>query len=128
MNTMAPEAIITAEIIDVRPILDRLEGYAHRLFREAYNDEPFVSGVCERFYVRAALDSTWNDPDAAVTLVQAIVHGYADDDLRWMTRANRVRVAVAAMRGWAEHHSDPMPPPVWHRLIGDTIVQIGEQS
>ena len=135
MNTMAPEAIITADTAwisaGVRDVLLSFQdspavvSAARYLFDLCFNDEPFVSGVCERFYVRGGLDSTWSDPDAAVTFVQAILAGYADDDLRWMTRANRVRVATAAMRGWAEHHSDPMPPPVWHRLIGGTICAFG---
>jgi hypothetical protein len=66
-----------------------------------------VSGLEARVYVRAGLDPTLSTPAELHRLVRLLLHrphvvvGVADS--MFLDRPARVRLAVAAMRGWAVH-------------------------
>lgn len=100
--------------------------------REQANDPVRVAGYEATYYVRAGLDHAVTSPDDLVRAVLAgndSLTGETDFWLLLMSPANRRAVAVAAMRGWAEHRDDsPVEVLAWHRQMGDTTVLLGRAS
>lgn len=95
------------------------------------NDEARVAGLWARYYVRGALDPSYATPglrDALVAVLLSEDVGHPDTHL--LSPENRRLLAVAVMRGWAEHRpQSPDPQPlVWHRALGNVRVTVGIAS
>lgn len=78
--------------------------------------DPFpvlAAGVAARCYVRGAMDSIFDDEAIRDTLVKALAK-------------HSPSLAVEFLRGWVEHHAAaPVAVLAWHRLIGDTAIEVG---
>jgi hypothetical protein len=105
-------------------------------FREmmvrAVNDEVYVSGLEARFFTRGAL--TCNTIEEVVGLTKAVMTepwtlGQTPDERafwRLLTRESRGRLAAAAISGHVKFHRDAeVGPLAWHRLMGDTAIEVG---
>lgn len=67
----------------------------------AYNDPVYVEGMKARYAVRAALDPAWVDPLSPLRLLNPSPETW--EDIAGMSRADRIEVAVAALRAHALH-------------------------
>lgn len=84
-----------------------------------------VAGLEGRYHVRAGQDPAYRDEPRIGQLVHAILSGQ-DRDTRLLSPTNRARVAASALRGWTMSYGPVAPETlVWHRLIGNTHVQVG---
>lgn len=97
----------------------------------AWSHEVQVSGLEAKVYVRAALDPAYAEPDALDELVRLLVRKPSAvlglGDTLMLHRADRFRLAAAAMRGWAEHRSAPVPehsPLPYHRFLAGQRVYL----
>lgn len=85
----------------------------------------YVAGLEARYYVRAGLDPQVDDIDQ---LVRDIRTGRAPG-LSLLGQAARTQVALAAMRGWAVHRTEPAGDVLaWHRQLGGTRVLVGRAA
>lgn len=93
---------------------------------ERMNDPVRVAGLCARYQVRAGMDPLYASHGNVDRLVQAILTGDATEaeGLVLLSQANRVLVAVAAMRGWSESYGWAVPQGVLHRQWGTTRVEV----
>lgn len=81
----------------------------------AANTLPKIAGLEARYYVRAALDPAYVEPDQFARLVRRVLAGEGDDDLVLVNRENRISIAVSAMRGWEERGLERLHPVVCAR-------------
>ena len=75
-----------------------------------------------RYYTRAGQDTTVDAAD----LAHAVLAG-RDQETRWMGPAERAQVAAAVLRGLVEcrpAEAESSGVLAWHRLIGDTAVEV----
>lgn len=82
----------------------------------AVNGEARVVGLESRYFLRGGLDLRYDTPEALSSLVRDLIDGDPehDPDVSLLTRENRIRVAVAAMRGWEQRGN-----PRLHRVVCD---------
>ena len=71
------------------------------------------AGLCAKYYVKGALNPIHGDP--------CIQH----NAVRLWVQMGLPEVAVAYMRGLAERDDTPAGPLAWHRLMGNTAVEVG---
>ena len=92
--------------------------------RDRANDPVHIAGLEARFHVRAALDPDYTDEFAITWLVNRIMQGEVPE-LFFITRANRARIAAAALNAWVEAHpAQEVTVLAWHRLIGSVPVVV----
>lgn len=97
----------TAAMSDIGETMRKVAQLLDRV-RAAFNRPDVVAGIEGRFYVRAGLDPAYVDDLSLDCLIRIILAGTTGDpEVDILTAANRRRVAVAAMRGWAVHRHDP---------------------
>lgn len=72
------------------------------------------AGTWGRWFVRGALDPAYAEPSQRDLAAQVLAHrGHHD-------------AAGALLAGWVTRHAwAPAGPLAWHRLIGDTAVEVG---
>lgn len=102
----------------------------NRLIRYAVNDEVRVSGLEARYYVRGAMGcQSPQELDALVLALLSDPRRTAPADEAFMmtllTNESRARLAVSAIRGWAETHpGGPCGPLSWHRYLAGTKIEM----
>lgn len=119
-----PTRLLPLLTAGVRRLDEAMAGFVKAAVDALTNAERAVARLEARYQVRAGFGPGYGQPDLDV-LVSGILSG-TYDDLRLLTPSNRMRVVAAAVRGWAAANPDiVVPAPVWHRLLGDTVVTTG---
>lgn len=78
------------------------------------NDEVNVCGLEARFYVRGGVACRLGLEDLD-DLIGHLLNGAGE--ALFLTRENRIRLAVAAMRGYADSETEPVTPVIWYRYF-----------
>lgn len=77
-----------------------------------------IAGATARAFVSGGLDPSTHPETGRDYVVKRLLQTPC-----W-TFAERAEVAVSLIEGWMSSHPGDAEPLVWHRLFGDTVIQV----